>query len=238
MKSFKILLAEDDAEFAKLMCDYFTQEAYVCKVVENGEKAIEALQQESFSLCILDVSMPERDGFEVASYIVNENLDLPFIFCSQRSERKYRLHGLRLGAEDYLAKPIDMEELLLKVGHIKKRVCPKSSDRKISSYSFGNFYFDYGGQILRHIDPENGEINTRKLTTKERELLRIFCEKKNEIVTREEILRSVWKNDDYFNARSMDVYITRLRKYLQIDSSVSLVNQHGVGFRLSVPERL
>jgi DNA-binding response OmpR family regulator len=235
MKLFKILLADTDSEYANMMRECFTKVGYSCTIVENGLEAIRLLKRESFSLCVLDVSLPDRDGFEVASYIGSVELNIPFIFCSIKNERKYRLHALRLGAEDYLIKPIDTEELLLKINNIRKRLYLREFEKKLISYSFGNFYFDFSGRYLTYINPENQEeTQTIKLTTKEGELLRVFCEHKNAIVTREEILRTVWKNDDYFNARSMDVYITRLRRYLQLDGSVSLLNQHGIGFKLVV----
>ncbi len=235
MKTFKILLADNDAQFTNMMSECLSQEGYVCDIAENGVEAVRRLKEKNYSLCILDVSIPKKDGFEVASYIESVELNIPFIFCTAREERKYRLHGLRLGAEDYLVKPIDTEALLLKIRNIKKRLSIQNLTKKLITYSFGNFYFDFSGRYLTYINPENQEeTQTIKLTTKEGELLRVFCEHKNAIVTREEILRTVWKNDDYFNARSMDVYITRLRRYLQLDGSVSLLNQHGIGFKLVV----
>lgn len=229
---FKVLLADNDSNFAQLLYEIFSAKGYICTIVRNGNEAIDCLRREAISLCVLDLELPEKDGLEVAEFIKKEGLDVPFIFCSQRGDKKYRLQGLRLGAEDYLVKPIELEELLIKVDRVKFRKENTIPKKVQSEFSFGNFKLNHDSKQLKFYNHISHEIEVQNLTTKENELLKLFVENMNFLITREDILRTVWSGDDYFNARSLDVYITRLRKYLRKDESVTIINHHGVGFCL------
>lgn len=230
---FRVLIADSDSEFAQLLHEAFSLKGYVCTVVGDGKTAIDCLNKEDYSLCVLDLDLPEKDGLEVVEFIKTENLLTSFLFCSFRGDKKYRLHGLRLGAEDYLIKPIELEELLIKVDRIKFRRENILLKKMKKEFSFGNFKFDYDTKQLKYYNSISQEIEVQNLTTKDNELLGILAENMNIVVTRENILHTIWKEDDYLNARSLDVYITRLRRYLSKDESVKIITQHGVGFRLS-----
>ncbi len=230
---FRVLIADSDSEFAQLLHEAFSLKGYVCTVVGDGKTAIDCLNKGDYSLCVLDLDLPEKDGLEVVEFIKSENLSTSFLFCSFRGDKKYRLHGLRLGAEDYLIKPIELEELLIKVDRVKFRRENIPLKKMKKEFSFGNFKFDYDTKQLKYYNSISQEIEVQNLTTKDNELLRILAENMNIVVTRENILHTIWKEDDYLNARSLDVYITRLRRYLSKDESVKIITQHGVGFRLS-----
>lgn len=236
MEQFKILLVDSDVEFATIMQDCFVQEGYMCKLAKDGLEAVEMLQRESFSLCILDVVLPVKDGFEVAAYINSECYGTLFLYCSSRMEKKYKLRGLRIGAEDFLIKPIDIEELLLKVANIKRRSIKKEIAEKENVIVFSKFTFNCTTRLLKY-EGDDGEEKNEKLTAKEAAMLRVFLENKNQLLAREEILRKVWlNNNDYTRIKGMDIYITKLRKYLSLDKNISILNHHGKGFRFAIEE--
>lgn len=182
-------------------------------------------------MCILDVMMPVKDGFAAAIEIKKIKKNVPIIFLTAKNQEQDKLNGFALGADDYLTKPFSMDELLMRINVITRRTRVSSDDENI--FEISNFLFDYNRQMMTYTNPQTGEKENLKLTSKEAELLRIFCLTPNQVVDRSTILQKIWRNDTYFNARSMDVYITKLRKYLRKDPNVDIVNQHGVGFKLA-----
>jgi two-component system OmpR family response regulator len=226
MKSTKILLAEDDSNLGLLLKNYLKAKNFETSLYINGLLALEAFSKESFSLCILDIMMPEMDGITLAKDIRKINPDVPIIFLTARSQKEDILEGFRTGADDYITKPFSMEELLYRIQAILKRTTATYPARKHDLYVIGNYTFNPLKQHLIFGD------QTVKLTTKESELLELLCRHSNEILERNFALKSIWIDDNYFNARSMDVYITRLRKYLKNDPSVKILNIHGRGYKL------
>lgn len=224
----KILLAEDDLNLGTLLKEYLAAKSYDVKLLPDGEKAFEAFQNEPFDICILDVMMPLKDGFALARDIRELNKTVPFIFLTAKAMQEDVIEGLKIGADDYISKPFSMHELLLRVEAILRRTHPSMPDTSQSCFEIGIFEFDSVKQLLK----EGGE--EKKLTTKESELLRLLCLNKNDILERNYALKQVWKDDSYFNARSMDVYITKLRKHLKQDESIQILNVHGKGYKLII----
>lgn len=224
----KILYVEDDNTLAFLTADNLEQE-YEVAHYDNGKAAFEAFKQQDFDLCILDVMLPIMDGFELAAAIRERDVEVPIIFLSAKTLKEDRIKGLRLGADDYLVKPYSMEELILKIEVFLQRSQKKSAIKK-STHTIGDFVFDtVNYTILR-----NGE--TTKLTERESALLQLFIEHKNTVLKREVILTSIWGTDDYFMGRSMDVFISRLRKIFKDDDRIKIENIPRVGFKLVAPE--
>ncbi len=224
-KEVKILLAEDDHNLGTILKAYLEAKGYPTKLFINGKEAWDAYVKEKFDFCILDVMMPIKDGFTIAKDIRKTDKKIPILFLTAKSMQEDRIEGLQLGADDYLTKPFSMEELLLRIKAILRRA---DTDITIdqSVFKLGAYLFDHAHQTLTI-----GK-NTQKLTSKEADLLKILCENMNSVLDRTIALNRVWNNDSYFNARSMDVYIAKLRKYLKDDPSIELLNVHGVGFKL------
>jgi DNA-binding response OmpR family regulator len=226
----KLLLVEDDEALRFIVRDNLEQNGYTTDVAENGEKAIELFNQNSYHLIILDVMLPKIDGFQVAETVRKNNEEIPIIFLTARSMTEDKITGLSIGGDDYIPKPFSMEELLLKIKIFLKRSNsltgkePEASQPK----KIGKFIFLPDEHTLT-IDR-----NTRKLTHKEMELIRFFAENQNKVLSRNEILEKVWGSNDYFLGRSLDVFISRLRKYFKADQNIQIINLHGVGFRFSV----
>jgi DNA-binding response OmpR family regulator len=227
MKNIKILLAEDDSNLGNLLRTYLAAKNYETTLCINGRLALEAFSKESFALCILDIMMPEMDGLALAKEIRMINEEIPVIFLTAKNQKEDVLEGFRSGADDYITKPFSMEELLYRIEAILRRSTGNSSlVRKEDSYIIGQYNFNPLKQLLIFND------KTTKLTTKESELLELLCRHGNEILERNFALKTIWIDDNYFNARSMDVYITRLRKYLMKDTAVKILNVHGKGYKL------
>lgn len=226
MRKIKILLAEDDPNLGMLTKEYLIAKDFECTLAENGQLAFEAYKKNSFDMLITDVMMPQMDGFTLAENIRQVDKKIPIIFLTVKSMKEDVLKGLKIGADDYIRKPFHMEELLLRINAILKRVADNLEKSNLKIYKIGQFTFDYDRQILKH--PEGD----RKLSSKESDTLKILCDQVNEVVERSYILTHVWGNDDYFAGRSMDVYITKLRKYLKADPGIELMNVHGLGFKL------
>lgn len=224
MKEIKILYAEDDATLAFLTKDNLEQNGYQITHCVDGEKALTAFKSEDFDICILDIMMPNLDGFDLAASIRKLNLNVPIIFLSAKTLKEDRLKGLRLGADDYLVKPFSIEELVLKIEVFLKRSIKNSSLRK-NYYAVGKYEFDPQNYL---VFSENEKIS---LTQRESELLKLFLDHKNIVLKREEILHSLWGNDDYFMGRSLDVFISRLRKILANEKGIAIENLHGIGFK-------
>jgi two-component system OmpR family response regulator len=226
MNSIKILLAEDDSNLGNLLRNYLTAKNYVTSLYANGNLALEAFSKGSFELCILDIMMPELDGLTLAKEIRLTNPLIPIIFLTAKNQKEDILEGFKSGADDYITKPFSMEELLYRIEAILRRTAGISLNKKEDSYLIGLYTFDPRKQLLVYKD------DSTKLTTKESELLELLCRHGNEILERNFALKTIWIDDNYFNARSMDVYITRLRKYLRKDPAVNILNVHGKGYKL------
>lgn len=227
MTKYKILYAEDDDTLAYLTKDNLEQQNYEVLHVVNGRSCLEAFKHEDFDVCILDIMLPEMDGFALAAAIRKINSDIPIIFLSAKTLKEDRIKGLRLGADDYLVKPFSIEELLLKIGIFLKR----SSKRTITqenSYTIGAYTFD----ALNYTLNKGSRIIT--LTKREADLLKLFIENANQVLKREEILKALWGDDDYFMGRSLDVFISRLRKIFADEKTICIENLHGVGFKFSL----
>ncbi|MFO7938819.1 MAG: response regulator transcription factor [Bacteroidales bacterium] len=224
----KILLAEDDENLGMLLREYLTAKGYETALFKDGEEALKGFDKDKYDLCILDVMMPKMDGFTLAKNIRKENTTVPFLFLTAKSMKEDILEGFSLGADDYMTKPFSMEELLFRMQAILRRTGNKSSEQEQWMFEIGDFTFDAQKQILLYDGTE------QKLTTKENELLKLLCEHKNDLLERNYALKQIWSEDSYFNARSMDVYITKLRKYLRADSSIQILNIHGKGYKLIV----
>jgi len=226
MKITKVLLAEDDNNLGMLLKNYLSAKSYDTTLLVNGIQAFEEFTKSQYELCILDIMMPEMDGLTLAKEIRNINPSIPIIFLTAKNQKEDILEGFRTGADDYITKPFSMEELLYRIQAILKRTAGSAVSKKESIYTIGNYIFDTLKQLLT-LGSESV-----KLTTKESELLELLCRHRNEILERNYALKSIWIDDNYFNARSMDVYITRLRKYLKKDPSVKILNVHGRGYKL------
>ena len=226
MNNIRILLAEDDSNLGILLKNYLTAKNYDTALYVNGILALEAFRNKSFDLCILDIMMPEMDGLALAREIRLANPDMPVIFLTARNQQEDILEGFRSGADDYITKPFSMEELILRIEAILRRTTGITTAKKEDSYSIGQHTFYPLQQIL------NFREQQIKLTTKESELLELLCRNENLILERNLALKAIWIDDNYFNARSMDVYISRLRKYLSKDPAVKIVNVHGRGYKL------
>ena len=226
MNKIRILLAEDDSNLGILLKNYLTAKNYETTLMVNGILALEAFPLRSFSLCILDIMMPEIDGLTLAKEIRKINSEVPIIFLTAKNQKEDIIDGFISGADDYITKPFSMEELIYRIEAILRRTTAPPVIKKTESYVIGNYSFYPLKQLLYYKD------QPVKLTTKESELLELLCQQGNEILERNFALRTIWIDDNYFNARSMDVYITRLRKYLMKDPSVKILNVHGKGYKL------
>lgn len=228
MDKIKILLAEDDPNLGTLLKEYLDAKGFQTTLAVNGKQGFEVFSKGKFSICILDVMMPFKDGFTLAREIKAIDENIPVVFLTAKSMPEDTIEGFKSGADDYITKPFSMEELLFRIKAILKRTTQTHAPSEEKIFLFGNCKFDYMRQIV--------DINgvQQKLTTKEAELLRLLCLNINQVLDRNIALKSIWQDDSYFNSRSMDVYITKLRKYLKNDTSIELLNVHGKGFKLLV----
>lgn len=228
-EKLKILLCEDDENLGMLLREYLNAKGYDTDLCPDGEAGYRAFAKTKYDICVLDVMMPKKDGFMLAKEIREINVSVPIIFLTAKTMKEDVQEGFKLGADDYIPKPFSMEELTLRIEAILRRVRGKKTEA-VTEYQLGRFTFDTQKQILT-IGNEQ-----KKLTTKESELLTLLCSHANDILQRELALKTIWIDDNYFNARSMDVYITKLRKLLKDDDSVEIINIHGKGYKLIVPE--
>lgn len=229
MEKIKVLLAEDDPNLGMLLKEYLEAKDYSTVLAVNGKAGYEVFSKDKFDICILDVMMPIKDGFTLAKEIRAIDEHVPIVFLTAKSMKEDALEGFGIGADDYITKPFNMEELLMRLKAILKR--SKNDTVTVSEqkeFNFGNFKFDHLHQTIEIAGVK------QKLTTKESELLKLLCLNINQVLDRNIALKSIWHDDSYFNSRSMDVYITKLRKCLKNDSSVELLNVHGKGFKLLV----
>jgi len=228
-ENVKILLCEDDENLGMLLREYLQAKGYKSTLCPDGEAGYKEFLKNKYDICVLDVMMPKKDGFTLAQDIRQTNADMPVIFLTAKTMKDDILEGFKIGADDYIAKPFSMEELVFRIEAILRRVKGKKN-RESTFYRIGAFSFDTQKQLLSIGDKKT------KLTTKENELLSLLCSHANEILQRDFALKTIWIDDNYFNARSMDVYITKLRKLLKDDDQVEIINIHGKGYKLIVPE--
>ncbi|MBR8537927.1 response regulator transcription factor [Carboxylicivirga mesophila] len=223
-KEYKILLTEDDENLGMLLREYLEAKGLKTDLLPDGEEGYKAFMANKYDICILDVMMPKKDGFSLAKDIRMVNTEVPIIFLTAKSLKEDIFQGFKIGADDYLTKPFSMEELLFRIEAILRRT--KGGNTAQEFYQLGKYKFDTQKQQL--IEGEN----TIKLTTKESELLKLLCTNANKVLERNFALKTIWVDDNYFNARSMDVYITKLRKHLKDEPSVEIINVHGKGYKL------
>jgi DNA-binding response OmpR family regulator len=226
-RKVNLLLAEDDDNLGLLLHSFLKSKGYSVELARNGKVAFEKFNQSSFDFCIFDVMMPEMDGFTLAKEIREIDKKVPILFLTAKSMKEDKLEGFAIGADDYLTKPFSMEELLARIEAVMRRVSPEQQTEG-DDYMVGNIKFDSQSRLLY----TKGEPT--KLTTKENQLLKLLCKNQNEILDRQATLRAIWGDDNYFNGRSMDVYIAKLRKLLREDERIEIMNVHGKGFQLIV----
>lgn len=228
----KILLVEDDRNFGDVLRSYLEMNEYDVTLATDGEEGLQVFKKDKFDLCILDVMMPKKDGFTLGKEIKESSESTPVIFLTAKALREDVIDGFKIGADDYITKPFDSEELLMRIRAVLKR--STSSNDKLDSdqkeFELGKFHFNYPLRVLTFKDGDN--VEKEKLSPKEAHLLRLFCLHKNEVLPRSLALTEIWEEDNYFTARSMDVFVTKLRKYLKRDEHLEIVNIHGNGFRL------
>ena len=227
-EKLKILLCEDDENLGMLLREYLQAKNFDTELCPDGEAGYNSFKKNRFDLCVFDVMMPKKDGFTLAREIREIDQEIPIIFLTAKVMKEDVLEGFKIGADDYLPKPFSMEELTMRIEAILKRVRGKKIKEQ-AVYKIGSFTFDTQKQILSRGDEQ------KKLTTKESELLGLLCAYSNDVLQRDFALKTIWIDDNYFNARSMDVYITKLRKLLKADENVEIINIHGRGYKLIVP---
>jgi len=228
-EKLKILLCEDDENLGMLLREFLQAKGYSADLCPDGDKGYKAFLKGRYDLCVLDVMMPRKDGFTLAQEIRNVSSETPIIFLTARNMKEDVLQGFKLGADDYITKPFSMEELVSRISAILRRVRWKR-DKDVTVFRIGKYTFDTQKQTL------NINNKSQKLTTKESELLSLLCQHVNEILERNYALKAIWVDDNYFNARSMDVYITKLRKLIKDDPTIEIINIHGKGYKLIAPE--
>lgn len=227
-EKLSILLCEDDENLGMLLREYLNAKGYSVELYPDGDAGYRAFLANKYDMCIFDVMMPKKDGFTLAQEIRQTNTEIPIVFLTAKTLKEDVLEGFKIGADDYLTKPFSMEELTFRIEAIMRRIHgKKAKDNNV--YKLGRFTFDTQKQQLI-IDGRQ-----TKLTTKESELLALLCAHANEILQRDFALKTIWVDDNYFNARSMDVYITKLRKHLKEDENIEIINIHGKGYKLIVP---
>jgi len=222
----RILLAEDDESLGLLLKDFLQAKGYEVELCKDGKKAFDAFSKRNYDLCIFDVMMPEKDGFALAREVRMINKNIPVVFLTAKSMKEDIIEGFNQGADDYISKPFNTEELLVRIQAVMRRAKPREDGT--DEFQIGAYRFNSKNQSLDF----KGEHD--KLTTKESDLLKLLCLNQTEVLDRNFALKAIWHNDSYFSSRSMDVYITKLRKYLKKDPKVQIINIHGKGFKLYV----
>ena len=223
-----ILLVEDDKNLGSVLKDFLQMEQYSVELAENGTDGYALFKNKSFDICVLDVMLPKKDGFTLAKEIRETDINVPIIFLTAKSMTEDKIKGLKLGADDYMTKPFSTEEFILRIEAILKRSKPRVIADDNRPVNIGEYIFDYTNQLL------TSSFDKRKLTRKEAEMLQMLYNYRNQILPRSIALKAVWGDDDYFMGRSMDVYITKLRKLLKDDRNVAITNIHNTGFKLEI----
>lgn len=224
----RVLLLEDDANLGLVIQEHLQLQGYAVTLCGDGVEGTEAFGNDKFDLCLVDVMMPNKDGFTFAVEVRVVDQQIPLIFLTAKALKEDKIKGFKVGCDDYITKPFSIEELTLRIEAVLRRSHGQTKSTTLGVYEIGKYAFDANRQTLT-IGKEQ-----RKLTPRESELLRLLCEKSNQTVTREEALNSIWNDDSYFAGRSMDVFVSKLRKYLKDDSSIEILSVHGKGFRLIV----
>ncbi len=227
MSKYKLLVVEDDPNLGQILNEYLSLKGYETTLCRDGEEGVNMFKREQFNLCLFDVMLPKKDGFSMAKEIRRDDKETPIIFLTAKSMKTDTIEGFKIGGDDYITKPFSMEELLLRIQAVLRRTVdknPQFSDQKV--FEFGSFHFDFDKQMLK------GQVGETKLTSKESELLRLLCLHINQPLDRSVALKLIWRDDSYFNARSMDVYIAKLRKLLKPDENIQIITLHGSGFKL------
>lgn len=226
----RILLVEDDTSLGFIISDQLKSDGYHVTLCTDGAEGFKRFNEEEFHMCIFDVMMPKKDGFTLASDVRKINTEIPILFLTAKSNDEDKVQGFKSGGDDYLTKPFNVEELQLRVAALLRRVNITLEEKDESSYQIGTYTFDTVNFQLKHANFE------KSLTKKEAQILKILCKFMNQVVARDIVLTGVWGQDDYFVGRSLDVFITKLRKYLKEDENIQIVNIHGIGFKLEVQE--
>lgn len=228
----RILLVEDDENMRFLLNDNLEMAGYETVAARDGQTALSIFMKEEFALCVLDVMLPKKDGFTLAMEVRKLNTNVPIIFLTAKTLKEDRIHGFKIGADDYITKPFSIEEFLLRIEVVLKRVykTPTKSDQQ-STYQLAKFTFDFNSQVITRA----GEV--LPLTSKEAKLLRLFCIHQNKVIERDIIQKAIWEDEGYFVGRSMDVFISRLRKIFRDEPTVSIQTIHGVGYKLEIASK-
>jgi len=230
MSKAKLLVVEDDPNLGDILNEYLSMKGYSTILCRDGEEGWTKFKKGAFDLCILDIMMPKKDGFTLGKEIKKVEEDLPIIYLTAKNLKDDVIQGLKIGADDYITKPFSMEELLLRINAILRRTMKNDETVALKSYKFGDFILHYDQQILE------GPEGSHKLTSKENELLALLASELNKNVSRSQALKQIWGDDSYFNARSMDVYLSKVRKLLKDDPKVQIITLHGEGFKLVAGE--
>lgn len=230
MSKAKLLVVEDDPNLGDILQEYLQMKGYDTTLCRDGEEGWNKFKKDKFDLCLLDIMMPKKDGFTLAKEIKKVQEDLPILFLTAKNQKDDIIEGLKIGADDYLTKPFSMEELLLRITAILRRTQKSTELAPLKTYTFGDFVLHYDEQYIE------GPSGRHKLTSKENELIRLLASEINKLVNRSHALKQIWGDDSYFNARSMDVYLSKIRKILKDDPKVQIITVHGEGFKLIVGE--
>jgi len=226
-KKMRVILSEDDENLGSLLREYLIAKGYDTDLYPDGEAAFKGFQKNQYDLCIFDVMMPKKDGFALAKDVRMINSEIPIIFLTAKNMKEDVIEGFRIGADDYMTKPFSMEELIFRIEAILRRTMGEA-DNTQAVFKLGRFTFDARKQTL------SDATDSTKLTTKESELLRLLCVNANKVLERNYALKTIWVDDNYFNARSMDVYINKLRKHLKDEEGIEIINIHGKGYKLII----
>lgn len=230
MSKAKLLVVEDDPNLGDILKEYLEMKGYEPTLCRDGEEGWNKFKKDKYDLCLLDIMMPKKDGFTLAKEIKKVQEDLPILFLTAKNQKDDIIEGLKIGADDYLTKPFSMEELLLRITAILRRTQKSTEVVALKTYTFGDFILHYDEQFIE------GPGGKHKLTSKENELIRLLASEINKLVNRSHALKQIWGDDSYFNARSMDVYLSKIRKILKDDPKVQIITVHGEGFKLIVGE--
>jgi two-component system, OmpR family, response regulator VicR len=230
MSKAKLLVVEDDPNLGDILKEYLEMKGYEPTLCRDGEEGWNKFKKDKYDLCLLDIMMPKKDGFTLAKEIKKVQENLPILFLTAKNQKDDIIEGLKIGADDYLTKPFSMEELLLRITAILRRTQKSTEISALKTYSFGDFVLHYDEQFIE------GPDGRHKLTSKENELIRLLASEINKLVNRSHALKQIWGDDSYFNARSMDVYLSKIRKILKDDPKVQIITIHGEGFKMIVGE--